>query len=184
MPDKANVELDSAGRCLAFGLFTASGFHICRAVESVMEDYYGVLIGEAKQLHSWNEYIKRLQAAIDAGIEPMPDRTTVRYLDNLRQSSRNPIMHPRVVLEEADAIGLFDLCRGVILRMAKELSWAYQKLPLGRGAWRRHKADLPRAGMGKKIGPGCAPWTCCRCRCAGLALAALEILHPAYQLQA
>jgi len=38
--NRALDDLDSAGRCLAFGLFTASGFHACRAVESVMEDYY------------------------------------------------------------------------------------------------------------------------------------------------
>jgi hypothetical protein len=38
LSEKAAVELGSAGRCLAFGLFTAAGFHMCRAVEAVLEN--------------------------------------------------------------------------------------------------------------------------------------------------
>ena len=46
LSEKATVELGSAGRCLAFGLFTAAGFHMCRAVEAVLEEYLLPLHGE------------------------------------------------------------------------------------------------------------------------------------------
>jgi hypothetical protein len=114
-------ELDSAGRCLAFGLFTASGFHICRAVEAVLEKYYNRFTEKSGTLRGWQDYINALNEAIAAGHKPSADPQTCQYLGNLKSSSRNPIMHPRVILNEADAFTVFDLGRGLIGRMAQEL---------------------------------------------------------------
>lgn len=40
IPAKTREEWKSAGRCLAFSLLSASGFHVARAVEGTMEAYY------------------------------------------------------------------------------------------------------------------------------------------------
>src|SRR6185437_12383080 len=59
IPDKAKDDWRSAGRCLAFNLLSASGFHVARAVEACLESYYGLFSGKPGQtLHSWYDYIK------------------------------------------------------------------------------------------------------------------------------
>ena len=40
IPQKTCQDWRSAGRCLAFNLLTASGFHVARAVEGTLEAYY------------------------------------------------------------------------------------------------------------------------------------------------
>jgi hypothetical protein len=118
---KASVELDSAGRCLAFGLFSAAGFHMCRAVEAVLEDYYCRFTGKSGTLRSWHDYIDALEKALNAGFSPAAEQQTLVYLNQLRSLNRNPIMHPRVVLDETDAFEIFDLGRAAISKMVKEL---------------------------------------------------------------
>jgi hypothetical protein len=62
-----------------------------------------------------------LEKAVVAGFAPTAETQTLVYLNQLRDSSRNPIMHPRIVLDETDAFEIFDLGRGAITRMTKEL---------------------------------------------------------------
>jgi hypothetical protein len=40
IPQKAKDDWKAAGRCLAFNLLSASGFHVARAVEACLEAYY------------------------------------------------------------------------------------------------------------------------------------------------
>lgn len=118
---KALVELDSAGRCLAFELWTAAGFHTCRAVEAVMEDYYRQMCAGTGTLNSWYDYTQALENAIKAGKPPLPEQATINHLTTLRKYNRNEIAHPRVVLDEAEAVTVFNLGLAVILLMAREL---------------------------------------------------------------
>lgn len=121
IPPKALDEWRGAGRCLAFGLLSASGFHVARAVEGTMEAYHALFCGAGgKTMKTWNDYIEAL-AAIDQGTRPLP---TPKILDELRQMKenyRNPIMHPRVVLTEPDARMLFNDGESVIIAMAQEM---------------------------------------------------------------
>ena len=64
LPDKAVDDLVSAGRCLAFGLFTAAGFHTCRVVEAVLEMYYQRFCMKSGTLRSWNDYINELEPKV------------------------------------------------------------------------------------------------------------------------
>src|SRR3546814_11973446 len=58
----AKQEFKAAGRCLAFDLPTASGFHVLRAVECVLDEYYRKFAGpNAKECKSWFDYIAALQ---------------------------------------------------------------------------------------------------------------------------
>lgn len=67
IPDKARADWKAAGRCLALNLLTASGFHVCRAVEAAMKSYYQTFCGKPGQtLKSWAEYIKALDGATES----------------------------------------------------------------------------------------------------------------------
>jgi len=83
--------------------------------------YYHWFAGKSKTLRGWHDYIGTLERAITDGYKPAAEAQTLVYLSQLRDSIRNPIMHPRVVLEEADSFMIFDLSCGVIGRMAQEL---------------------------------------------------------------
>jgi hypothetical protein len=54
----------------------------------------------------------------------MPQEKTIAELDQMRQDYRNPIMHPRVVLTEADARMLFANGESLIIAMAQEIAFA------------------------------------------------------------
>src|SRR6516164_3833184 len=62
IPQKTREDWKSAGRCLAFNLLSASGFHAARAVEGTMEAYYQLFSGRpGATLKNWNDYIEELR---------------------------------------------------------------------------------------------------------------------------
>ncbi len=122
VPPKTCDDWKAAGRCLAFNLCTASGFHAARAVEGTLEAYYQTFSGKpGKTLRSWDDYIKALQKIRDEGADPSPTAKTLSELDQMRTFDRNPIMHPRIVLTESDARILFGSSESLIIAMAQEI---------------------------------------------------------------
>jgi hypothetical protein len=101
-------EIDHAGKCLAFELPTACGFHILRAVETGMKRYVHAATGALPKVNqrNWGEYIRVLN---DTSAHP-------DVIDLLRvlKTKRNPLMHPSDNLEINDAIGLLCLCQAGI----------------------------------------------------------------------
>lgn len=89
--EKAVAEFNAAGRCYAFGLPTAAGFHVCRAVEAVMEKYYMLFSGKSQTLNGWHDYITELQKILSGTTKP--NAKTLYHLEHMKDSSRNPIMH-------------------------------------------------------------------------------------------
>lgn len=125
IPDKARVDWKAAGRCLAFNLLSASGFHTARAVEAMLECYYQLFCGcPGKTLNGWADYKAALDKVIKAGSDPAPREKTLAELDQMRVDYRNPIVHPRVVLSEADARMLFANGESLIIAMAQEVAEA------------------------------------------------------------
>lgn len=120
--DKALGEIRSAGRCLAFDLPTAAGFHVLRAAECVLDDYYRLYAGQAyKEQKNWGSYVAELEKLHG---DKRPHRPSVRVIRNIRQIKdldRNPIMHPRTVLENVDALLTFHIALSAIGEMAKEI---------------------------------------------------------------
>lgn len=159
IPQKAKDDWKSAGRCLAFNLLSASGFHVARAVEACLEAYYGRFSGRpGETLHGWYDYIKALREIADSKPTPCPKQKTLAELDQMREDYRNPIVHPRVVLSEGDARMLFANGESLIIAMAQELAEAAKgiqpTLTLGSGSHNndfeppligREKADHPEA---------------------------------------
>lgn len=123
VPLKTREDWKAAGRCLAFSLLSASGFHVARAVEGTLEAYWRRFSGAAAAatLNSWHDYLKELDAIAAKKPNPAPAVKTLAELRQMKDDYRNPIMHPRVVLNEQDARMLFDNGESLIIAMADEL---------------------------------------------------------------
>lgn len=121
IPQKSIADWRAAGRCLAFNLLSASGFHVARAVEGTLELYYQLYTNNpGKTLNGMNDYIKELEKLKAAS--PAPEEKTLAELDQIRKDYRNPLMHPRVVLSESDAKMLFNNGESLIIAMAQEIA--------------------------------------------------------------
>ena len=121
IPEQAKADWKAAGRCLAFNLQSATGFHVARAVEATLEVYYQLFTGKTNALHGWNDYIKALEGVIKSGATPAPTSKTLAELLQMKDDYRNPIVHPRVTLTESDARMLFDNGESLIIAMAGEI---------------------------------------------------------------
>ena len=125
IPQKAKDDWKAAGRCLAFNLLSASGFHVARAVEACLEAYYQLFSGKrGETLHGWKPYIDALTKIAEGSPTPCPLKKTLTELDQMREDYRNPIVHPRVVLSESDARMLFANGESIIIAMAQEIAEA------------------------------------------------------------
>lgn len=115
LSEQAVTDIRQAGRCLAFELSTAAGFHLARAVEDSIRKYYEEIAGEPydlkKQHPNWRDYIKALE-------EIGADAKVTNPLDQMRQQYRNPISHPDVNLETDDVMTLVGLVQSAIVAMA------------------------------------------------------------------
>lgn len=113
-------EIRESGRCLAFDNFTASGFHIIRAIESVIHKYY-LTVCDPKpapdRLENWGAYISRLHELKRPDVEEI-----VALLQQIKDQHRNLIMHPEIVLNFNEAYTLFEISKAAIMAMASKLS--------------------------------------------------------------
>ncbi len=122
-----------AGKCLAFDLFTATGFHILRATDAVLRIYYERFVGTKPKpkMRNWGAYTKILtKCANDPNKTLRPDVKTIALIDQIREMHRNPIIHPEDNLDEDKALVLFDVCKSAITAMACELKETTPSLPL------------------------------------------------------
>lgn len=120
-------EYMEAGRCYAFGLYTASGYHSCRAAEAVLREYYTFFTGKTDSgEENWGRLINDL-AGISNGKKPSPDDVplapvrTIDQIRHLKDHSRNPLSHLRSVLDEKDADELLSRAKVVIMAMASDI---------------------------------------------------------------
>jgi|GEM_PF-4455670 len=106
-----------AGKCLAFGLYTASGFHLLRVVEAVILDYYHNISGNQAHLNdvlqhkkfmrSWKSYIEELKIM-------GASHKILWVLKQLKDLHRNPLMHPEDTLSENQAHTLIGITVSLI----------------------------------------------------------------------
>lgn len=116
LSDSIRADIKQAGRCLAFDLATASGFHIMRALEGVLRDFYCPAFLEKKpKARNWNGYIQCLKTT-DA------DPKILAILDQIRSLHRNPTMHPQEVLTINAAMTLFGIAQSAIVAMIENAS--------------------------------------------------------------
>lgn len=108
-------EIDYAGRCLAFELATACGFHILRGVETAMKAYVHAATGALPKMtqRNWGEYIHLLTGA--------GAHADVIDLLKVLKTKRNPLMHPQDNLNINDAIGLLCICQAGIETLVADI---------------------------------------------------------------
>lgn len=113
LSESIRSDLRQAGRCLAFDLATATGFHIMRALEGVLRDFYcPTFLGTKPKARDWNGYIQCLKST-DA------DPKILAILDQIRSLHRNPTIHPQEVLTINEAMTLFGIAQSAIVAMVE-----------------------------------------------------------------
>jgi hypothetical protein len=112
--DQAKKDFREAGRCLAFEVPTAAGFHAMRATENVLRQYHAQLTGKTVDRIDWAVCVSDLRKA-------NANPKVLQVLDQIRDLHRNPLTHPQEFLSIKDAIGLFDIAKSAIGALAEEI---------------------------------------------------------------
>jgi len=130
LEQKTIQEIRESGRCLAFDTYTASGFHMMRALELVLHEYYVIICkpqNANKRLNNWAAYLSPLYkfCADKNNTLSKEEKTHVKkvyyLLQQIKDLDRNGIMHPETVLSEAEALKLFDVAKTAMMVMAEKL---------------------------------------------------------------
>jgi hypothetical protein len=112
-------DVRQAGRCLAFECPTAAGFHLLRATEGVLQQYFQTIVGDAPKprLRNWGFYLKRLRQP-----EFSPNERVLKIIDQIRETHRNPVMHPDENLTTEEATILLGIVVSAIVAMTQDTS--------------------------------------------------------------
>jgi hypothetical protein len=121
LPEIAQHDLEEAGKCLAFERATASAFHLMRATESVLREFYCHHVKRSRvKPMLWGPMVQSLRRRTKfKGNETY--LALFNNLDNIRRSFRNPTQHPDKIYDIQEAQDLWGLSVDVINRMAKDL---------------------------------------------------------------
>jgi len=114
----AQYDIKSSCRCLLFGESTASAFHILRATEAVLKDYY---LHHIKRKRLKNPMWKAMLCELRRKKQKKPPTVLLNSLDLVRESYRNPTQHPDAIYDINSAQDLFGVCLDVLGKMANEL---------------------------------------------------------------
>jgi hypothetical protein len=110
---EALFDAREAGKCLAYEVATAAGFHILRAAESVVRRYYADITGGAAQpkVRNLMVYVRKMQ---NAGVG---DPKILSSLEQIAKLHRNPLIHPEDVLTVTEAMALIGIVRSAVSAM-------------------------------------------------------------------
>jgi hypothetical protein len=110
-------DFKQAGRCLAFELATAAGFHTMRAVEGVVRTYWRLVKGQPATAKAPDlaVCINELRAAGE-------DPKLMDILDHIRDLHRNTLMHPEAFLTMTEALRLFDIAKSAISAIGDKIN--------------------------------------------------------------
>jgi hypothetical protein len=140
LSESAVQEVAQGGRCLAFDISTASGFHMLRATEEVLHDYYiAVCKPKSKgKLENWGAYISALYELTKETSTTKADikdhiKRVLALLQQIKNQDRNLIMHPEIILNADEAFILFEITKSAIMAMSDKLP---KRLP-------KHKKKSP-----------------------------------------
>ncbi len=116
----ARHDLDEAGKCIAFGRATAAAFHLLRATEAVLRDFYCHHVKRKRCTLLWGPMVTALgnRRLFQKNDEY---KTLLNNLNNIRASFRNPTQHPEKVYNIEEAQDLWGLSAEAITRMARDL---------------------------------------------------------------
>ncbi|WP_281188995.1 hypothetical protein [Vibrio harveyi] len=114
----ARVDLASAARCIVFGEATAAAFHVLRATEDTLKQYYFVHRKQKRLAKPmWANMVEQLRTKKTN----KPPKALLDSLNMVRENYRNPTQHPEALYTIDTAQDLFGVCIDLIGKMAKEL---------------------------------------------------------------
>jgi hypothetical protein len=114
LPSDIIEDVRQAGRCIAFELHTAAGYHIMRAAEKTLRIYYSLIMGKPTEMN-WGPCVTELENSNKANSK------VLGVFDQIRDIHRNPIMHPDIFLEQNESLTLFDIAKSAITVMMGEI---------------------------------------------------------------
>lgn len=111
------ADIRESGRCIAFELGTAAGFHTMRALEIVLRRYFDVVTNGAPRpkTNNMGDYLSELDRLA------VGDVKTKAALKQIKNLHRNELIHPEVTLSLDEAIGLWNMAQSVIVAMLSEI---------------------------------------------------------------
>jgi len=119
MTKAPEIEKDAneAGRALAFELPTACGFHTFRVTESVVRRYWDQVSGgtDRPKLETLGNFAAEMEK------NSFGDPKVIEAIKQMTKLHRNPLIHPEVILNNEEAIGIVGMARSVIAAMLKTL---------------------------------------------------------------
>jgi hypothetical protein len=114
---EAVFDVREAAKALAYESPTAAGFHVFRALESVLRRYHSHVTGgsAAPKVRNIGVYLESLRSSNKGDLKV---RAVIKQIADLY---RNPLIHPEVVLTMEDAVGIFGISRSAIAAMLSVL---------------------------------------------------------------
>jgi hypothetical protein len=121
LPAQAIRDLKEAGRCLAFDLDTACGFHLMRATETAIHAYYVAVTAHTprRKDRNWGAYVRNLNTHKKKDPSSKVDPKLVALIDQIREHHRNVLIHPEDTLTAEEALVLFGVCQSAITAFAR-----------------------------------------------------------------
>ena len=110
-------DIRQAGRCIAFELSTAAGFHTMRATELVLRHYWDAVTKSEARPSSGNmgDYIVELEK------KKVGDPKTISTMRQIKKLHRNELMHPEITLDMDMAIELWGIAQSAVTAMLREI---------------------------------------------------------------
>jgi hypothetical protein len=122
----SRMDLEEAGKCIAFERSTAAAFHLLRGTEAVLRQFYCGLVKQHRVSPMlWGNMIIDLRKRHKA----KPHHDLIEHLDHIRRSFRNPTQHPEKMYDMDEVQDLWSLCTDAISRMAKICPAVEQVVP-------------------------------------------------------
>lgn len=116
LSDLARFDITEAAKCIAFERPTAAAFHLMRATEETLRNYYCHFVKRDRlNPMMWGPVVQALQKHRLASKHAVLNKN----LDNIRTSFRNPTQHPEKVYDIHEVQDLWGLCVEVINRMER-----------------------------------------------------------------
>ena len=114
---EALVDMQQAAKCLAFEVPTAAAFHVHRATETVLRQYWKEVTGNAPKprTRSIGVYLAALKKM------GFGDEKVIAALSQMNELHRNPTIHPEAVLDVEEAIALIGIANSVVAAMLKQI---------------------------------------------------------------
>jgi len=115
LSERIKYEIQQAANCLLYEASSAVGFHVLRAVEMVILDYFTIPGCDRAGVNNWADYAKRLRYY-------KVHRKIVGMVDRLASLHRNELMHAEAVLSVEEAAILFALMQEVLPIMIADVA--------------------------------------------------------------